>query len=204
MSTSSSSRDHSRKAPPQDRRADPTARGATASLRKVKGALNRPIGLERRDDKLHLVLVERRRAPRVVQPPSPSQLRAELRARLLAQEHADAAQVMRHLAVVHDQLGRKGWTGVEALPARVMGLALVQAEVLASSEPSPLMSFFIEQLRAVKVAAEIREERKQRLQEIERSVIPQVSDSTLEEFDATERSWVGAPLTESPPLEHEG
>jgi hypothetical protein len=39
---------------------------------------------------------------------------------------------MRHLALVHDELGSAGWLRVERLPAQVIGMATVQAEMLAS------------------------------------------------------------------------
>ena len=54
----------SRKKPPappvEDRRAPESARGLDVSLRKLKGALGRPMALERRDGALHVVLVDRR------------------------------------------------------------------------------------------------------------------------------------------------
>ena len=54
------------------------------SLRKLKGALNRPIGLERRDGKLQVVLTERRKPRPADEAPAIALLCAELSARLLA------------------------------------------------------------------------------------------------------------------------
>lgn len=182
-----------RRAPAVERRAGDDATGPAIALRRVKGALNRPIGLERRGGQLHVVLVDRRKAPRSEAEPSVSEVRTALRDRLLAVEleNRQAAQVMRHLVRVHDHLGRKGWAGVEALPARTLSLARVQAEMLASEQPSPLIGFVIDRLRALKTAADIREERKARLQQadpdLERTIV--VSEATHEEFEASERVW---------------
>jgi hypothetical protein len=188
MSTDSPTRKRSPKMPAEDRR---VAAGAAAPLRRLKGLLVRPVGLERRGGQLHVVLVERRRARPEDQPPSLSQLRAELRARLLAHEDGRAAQVLRHLGFLHDELGRKGWRGVEALPAKVLGKALAQAEMLGSEEPSPALALLLEQLRPLHAAAELRDERAAQQNEFEAGGHVEVSEATHEEFDAMERSWVG-------------
>jgi hypothetical protein len=158
------------------------------SLRHLKGLLGRPIGLERRDGQLHVVLVERRRSPRTAQP-ALEPLRAELRARLLTHGTADAARVMRHLVFVHDELGRGGWRGVEALPAPVLARALAQAEMLASAEASAPLSLLVDRLRLAQAAAGLREERAARLAAGAASL--EVSETTQEAFDEVERSWVG-------------
>ena len=106
MASSSPSRKGSRQMPLKDRRAAPDGKGG-GSLRKLKGLLGRPIGLERRDGKLHVVLTERRRQRPADEPPSLSQLCAELSARLLAHETSEV-QTMRHLILVHDALERTG------------------------------------------------------------------------------------------------
>jgi hypothetical protein len=200
MSTSPSPRKQSRKAPVKDRRSGPGVKGTTVSLRRLKGLLSRPLGLEQRDGHLHVVLVDRRRATPDDQPPPLPQLCAELRARLLIHGHDDTAHVMRHLVFVHDELGRKGWHGVEALPSQVLGKALVQAEMLASEEPSPSLAMLVESLRSIKVAADLREEHKSRSKEIEAGGRIEVSASTYEEFEEMERSWVGTlPLALAPP-----
>ena len=193
----------SRRGPAVDRRASADSTGPAVARRRVRGALGRRIGLERRDGQLHVVLVERRKAPRSAgDEPSISDLREVLRDRLLAVEleSRQAAQVMRHLVRVYMQLGRKGWAGVEALPGRTLDLALVQAEMLASEQASPRLSFLIDRLRTLKTAADVREERKARLQQadpdLERSIL--VSEATHEEFVASERVWDSAPPSELP------
>ena len=87
MSTSPPTRKGPRRVPVKDRRGAPGAKGTTGSLRRLKGLLGRPLGLERRGGRLRVVLIDRRRASPADQPPSLSQLRAELRARLLALHH---------------------------------------------------------------------------------------------------------------------
>ena len=142
MASSSSGRKGSRQMPLKDRRAAPGAKGS-GSLRKLKGLLGRPIGLERREGKLHVVLTERRRQRPADESPSMSQLCAELSARLLAHE-ASEVQTMRHLILVHDALERRGWTAIEGMSALVLAKAIEQAEALAAEEPSPLMDMLIE------------------------------------------------------------
>ncbi|HET7528047.1 MAG TPA: hypothetical protein VFK10_19050, partial [Burkholderiaceae bacterium] len=156
MASSSSSRKGSRQMPLKDRRAAPGEAGT--SLRKLKGLLGRPIGLEHREGKLRVVLTERRRPRAPDEPPSLSQLCAELRARLLAHEHAEV-QTMRQLIVVHDALDRRGWAGIEGMSAQVLAKAIAQAEALAAEEPSPHMDMLLEGLRPLQKAAWLREQR---------------------------------------------
>ena len=180
-----------RNAPLEDRRAAPGSKGPASSLRWVKGALGRPLGLERRGSQLHVVLVDRRRKPAAEQPLSISHMRAELQVRLLAHEHGQAAHVMRHLVYVHDELGRKGWPGVEALPGQVVGKALVQAEMLASEESSASLVAIIERLRLLKAAADVREERKLQARSQDAEGKLDVSEATQEDFEMTKRHWAG-------------
>lgn len=168
------------------------------SLTRLKGALARPLALERRGLQVHVVLVERRKAPRSTEPPTLEQVRAELRARLVAQEHEHTAQLMRHLVFVHDELGRKGWDGVGTLPSRVLNKARVQAEMLASEEPSPALDLVIERLRPLQVAAGLREERRALIKQSDSGDRVEVSEATHEEFEEMERSWVDTVLPEQP------
>lgn len=179
-----------RKMPLKDRRAAPGTKSAGASLNQLKGALGRPLGLQRQGGQLHVVLVERRSATPVDQPPSLPQLCAELRARLLT-EDVPAAQVMRHLVKVHDALGSKGWPGVRALSGSVLRKALMQAEMLASMEPSPALETIIEQLRPLTDAADLRDESESRLQDFRVGENLEVSESTYAEFEDMERGWIG-------------
>lgn len=127
-----------------------------------------------------------------------AELRDELRARLLELDHEYAAKTLRHLVVVQHQLGVRGWTGVEALPVRVLRKARIQAEMLGSREPSPLLTEFVERLERAELAAAVREDEKaealpvshprggpDELQPVE------VSDTSFEEYELTEQSWVG-------------
>src|SRR5262245_51853351 len=102
MGSPSSSRKGSRRKPLKDRRAPSGGTGTGASLRKIKGMLARPIGLEHQEGKLRLVFTERRRARPDGEAPSLSLLCAELSARMLAHEVEETAQTMRHLILVHD------------------------------------------------------------------------------------------------------
>ena len=178
-----------RRQPLVDRRAPDTGSDAAGSLRKVKGALGRPMRLERRNGQLHIVLVERRRTAPADQAPLLAKIRADLRARLADLVDTPAARLMRHLGLVSAELDRKGWPGVQALPGSVLDKALVQSEMLASEEPSDLLEIFIDRLRLLKVAAEVREERQSgSLKDLDDAALV-VSEATQEEFDASQRSW---------------
>lgn len=174
-----------------DRRAPPGRRGLRYALRWLKGLLGRPMGLEWRGRQLHVVIVDRRRKPRADLPLTLSQMRAELRARLIAHEHDNAARLMRHLVFVHDELGRKGWAGIGKLPARLLGKALVQAEMLNTEEPSAALAMVVDTLRPLHVAAEMRQAHAGGEPDLGADSRPEVSEATHEEYELMERSWVG-------------
>lgn len=153
--------------------------------------MNRPLGLERRDGHLHVVLTERRRPPPADASPPLPQLCEEMSARLLAHGPDYAAQAMRHLVLLHDVLERKGWPGVAALPSPVLGEALAQAEMLASDEPSVAMDMLIEGLTPLHSAAVLRDESDSRLQDFRVGENLEVSESNFAEFDDLERGWAG-------------
>lgn len=188
-SSPSSRKSSSRKKPLKDRRAAPDA--PAGSLLKLKGVLNRPLGLERRDGTLHVVLTERRRARPVDEEPSIALLCAELSARLLAHEANEAAQTMRHLILVHDALERKGWLGIESMSSLVLAKALEQALLLAHEEPSPHMDMLIEGLRPLHAAAAMRDQRDARLHELRLGDNVEVSESDYTEFEEAEQDWSG-------------
>lgn len=177
----------SRRAPLKDRRA--AADTAPSSLRKLKGALNRPLGLQRCDGKLRVVLTERRRARPTDETPSIALLCVELSARLLAHEADEAAQTMRHLIVVHDVLERKGWIGLEAMSSLVLLKAIEQASLLAREEPSPHMDMLIEGLRPLQTAATLREQGEARAHEMRLGDNVEVSESDYAEFEDAEQDW---------------
>jgi hypothetical protein len=179
------------KKPAGDRRAPSGARGLSTLLRRLKGLFGRPVRLERRGLQWHLVVVDRRHPGAANLPPTLSHLRAELRARLLALDHEVAATVMRQLVVVHDELRRRGWPGVEALSSPVLVKALAQAQMLAEDEPSPAMAMIVERLRLMHAAAQSREEREAKARLDGSGGQPEVSETTFDQFEAVERSWVG-------------
>jgi hypothetical protein len=184
-----------RKKPTHAEHADPGASETRGSLGWVRNVLGRSIGLEQRRDKLHVVLIDQRRGPPASPPQSPLlQMRAELRTRLLV--HDPATQTVLNLVVVHEALALSGWSGVEALPRQVMGKALAEAEVLQSQDPTPLMATLIERLREIGVAADLRAEQERAeqealLEEFEVPEVPEASETTFDEYERMERSWVG-------------
>jgi len=193
-----------RKKPLKDRR---LPRGAPGSVRWLKGFLGRPLELQRRDGQLHVTLVDRRRSPECVRADELSLLREELRARLLSQELEHAASVMRHLVFVHDALGREGWPGLEALPSRLLGKALVQAQMLVGRSASKRLALLIGRLRVAKVSAELREQPEGR-ERRDPVVAPpgalaslEVSETTHADFEAIERSWVATVAPDITPQE---
>lgn len=174
----------------KERRAAPGTQRPASPMRRLKALLVRPLGLEWRGARLRLVLVDRRRAEPIETPLSPAQLRDELRARLLTHSMENTAQVMRHLALVHDELSRRGWAGVEGLPAQVLGQALLQARMLASDEATPALTTIVDRLQQLKVAAEVRKERQSRRSAPTAEAKVEVSEATQEEFNETERTWI--------------
>lgn len=177
-------------APRVDRRGP---RGTTGGLRWAQSLLGRPLALERRDGHLHLTLQDRRRPAHVIQAQTIERLCAELRARLLAQQHDSTTAVMRHLVFVHDVLARRGWPGLQTLDSRVLAKARVQAQMLASDEPSKRLDKFIDRLQALQVAAVVREERAAEHRSQDAAAvdveITENSDISAAEFEALERSW---------------
>lgn len=141
-----------------DRRAPASAKGLDVTLSRLKGALNRPLALQNREGRLHVVLVDRRRAARDA-PPSLEQIRADLRTRLLVQPNEQAVQVLRPLVVVHEELRHRDWAGVGKLPADVLGKALEQALMLQCDDPSAPLGVVIERLRLFKAAADVKADR---------------------------------------------
>lgn len=194
-STSSNSRSPRRRAL-KERRKQP---GAPGSIRWLSGILGRPLTLENGAAGPRVVLVERRKAREPNDRVPTAQMCEELRARLLGHELESATRVMRHLVLVHDQLTSKGWAGVSALPSRVIGLAVVQAQMLTTHESSLALTQLADRLRVVKVEVELREERL-RNSEADRQV--EVSEITHEEFNRSAMDWQASELqpdSEQPP-----
>jgi hypothetical protein len=189
-----------------ERRAGQQGRGSANPLKRLKGALGRPMALQWRNGQPHVVLVERRSAARLDR--AQAHLCAELRVRLLAQEADETSKLLRHLVTVHDKLSRKGWDGVGALPSSVLAKAAMQADMLVEEEPSPALTQFAEQLRLLQAAAAAREQaRRADAAPADVDAHPasrvEVSEASYNEFEELERSWTRtmpsdlAPLTET-------
>ena len=114
---------------------------------------------------------------------------AEIGARLLI--HDPATQPVRHLFILHDELRNGGWERVEKLPLKVIDRALTEAEILDGSEPSPLLTTIVAELREQKAAAEARAAREAAEGGWEAPKVPEVSDSDFAEWEQMERSWAG-------------
>ena len=141
---------------------------------------------------------ERRRMP-VSSPATAAmeELRDELRALITLHTDERAPHALRHLVLVHDELGNTGWPGVEAFPLRVLAKARVQAEMLATYEPSRMFETFVGRLRLVEVAARLREEEDQPAPKKPEAPVEfpdsrvEVTQGSNEEYELLERSWVG-------------
>ncbi|MEP6739033.1 MAG: hypothetical protein ABJA61_01555 [Caldimonas sp.] len=160
--------------------------------------LSRSIGLDKWRDPV--VLVDGTRSPDAGQPKSVLlQMRDELGARLLV--HDPATQAVRNLYMVHKELRSSSWAAVEALPRQVTDRAQAEAEMLQCQEPSPLLAMVVDRLREVNAAADERVERERvdlekelaerDQQKWEVPVVPEVSETSYDEYELTERSWVG-------------
>jgi hypothetical protein len=186
----------SRRRPLKERRKQP---GAPGSMRWLGGMLGRPLALETGALGPRIVLVERRKAGEPGDRWPTALMCDELRSRLLGHELDNATRVMRHLVLVHDQLSSKGWAGVDALPSRVLGMAVVQVQMLTANEPSLALVQLTDRLRVIKVEVELREER-QRSAAADREV--EVSEVTHEEFTRSAMDWQSSQLApESLPTE---
>lgn len=139
----------------RERRQSP---GVPGSLSWLKSLLGRPLRLVRRNGRLHLVLVDRRRPRDQIEAAAAAQIAKELGVRMLAHPNEGTVAGMRHLSAVHDTLVRGGWNAVLDMPAAVLGQAAVQARLLVTEAPSRRLEWFIEQLQAARVAAQVREE----------------------------------------------
>jgi hypothetical protein len=187
MSSSSFDFKAVRKKPPHERRAQ---RGKAGSVRWMKSLLGRPLGMERRDNKLHVTLIERRRSPEQWEAEVIHNLCTELSGRLLAHEHAHAAATMRHLVAVHDTLLNKGWSAVQALPSGVLAKALLQAQMLVSQEASSALAYLIDRLRLLQVAAELREERLGATGLEPTHSLVEVSEVSQAEYESSQGEWI--------------
>jgi hypothetical protein len=187
MSARPPTRPAPRAGPGEERSAAPATQDKRGSLRWVRDVLNRTIRLEqgRNAPAAH----PGRSAATETSPSLLIQQRAELGARLLV--HDPATQPVRNLFIVHDELRTKGWAGVEALPLKVIGRALTEAEILDSHEPSPLLTTILDSLRGLQLAAHERAANEALEREWETLQVPEVSDTNFDEYELMERSWAG-------------
>ena len=190
-------------APLKERRAALQGKGAANPLKRLKGALGRPVALEWRAGQPHVVLVERRVGARLGR--SQAHLCTELRARLLAQEAGETSKLLRYLIVVHDTLTGKGWEGVGALPANVLAKAIRQADMLAKEEPSPALTELTERLRLQHAAAVARDQAhrangKPGDDDVNAPHRVEVTEGSYKEFEGLERSWTRTMPSDLAPL----
>ncbi|HZV94132.1 MAG TPA: hypothetical protein VFF72_13010 [Caldimonas sp.] len=179
-------------------RNDDDAGESAGKLRWARSLLTRSVGLEKRGKQLHVVLVERDRGPGARPSASPlQQMRDELQARLLV--HDPSTQAIRNLYVVYKELSGDGWPAVEMLPHGLTQLAQVEAEILQTQEPSPVLAGIIERLVAVNAATAQRIELEAEVPVLDDEAtehwavtdIPEVSEASHEEYERMERSWIG-------------
>ncbi len=190
MSAKPTTRQAPRAEPPEDRRSAPATMPGRGALRWLQDMLARSIRPGQPRKSLHVAPVEPRREAGADKPLSLLlQQRADLAARLLV--HDPATQAVRHLFVVHEELRDGGWLGVEALPLKVIDRALTEAEILATDEPSPVLTTIIDSLRALKVAADTRTTHDALEREWDQRQCPEVSDTNYDEYELMERSWMG-------------
>ena len=189
---------HGQPRPRKERRAP---RGAPGSTRWLKGLLARPIALERRDGRLHLTLVERRRPPEVIEQQARCQLRDEVTARVLKRCAGQELVVYRHLLVALDMLGKQGWEGVGAITSVVLRKALMQARLVKDQEPCSAVDHLIERLQVLHVAAGLREDRARGLPSPDFGDHAEVIEVSHEEFEARQRAWAN---TASPAVSNNG
>ncbi len=182
----------------RDRRAGPHSSALLRAWRRLCGLFARPMALQRRGWQWHLVLVERRHADLFSTAPSVAELRTELRDHLRAEGGEPARQALRHLMVVHRELGRQGWAGVGALPTVVLTNALLQAEMLGERRPGPLMEHLVERLRRFEGAGRRRDAHRVLLAHGEAGAV-EVSEASAEDFERIERSWFDT-LPEAPEI----
>ncbi len=181
---------------PRSRRAARATRGRKAARPARRGSLRWLIDLlagawrRRQGTPLAAARIEPACDAAVEEPVSQLALQCkELSARLLV--HDPALHVVRNLFVVHDELGLRGWAGVEALPIKIVGRALAEAEIMASDEPSPMLETIIDTLRDLKTAADARAAEEAVERDWETLQVPEVSDTNFGEFELAERSWAG-------------
>ena len=185
----------------KERRLPTKAGPLRRAFRWLSGLLRRPLGFMRNQGHLRFGFVERRRAPPDAL--EAAALRADLRSRMLSYPPEHAAQMLNHLAQLHDEYGRGGWAAVAALPPAVLDKALFQAQMLLRDGSSPPLKKLIERLRALQPATETAAAATPpatpRAQPADSAL--EISEASQEDFEASERSWFASlppPAPEQP------
>ena len=175
--------------------------------RGVKLFFTRDVRLERRGRTFHLVFVDSESrtpppdkdpaarpaaAPAPLASDAPSRMHGALR-QLLAQ-HADARNLMRHLAFVERALRLSGPPALDGVPVEVLKKALVQLESLVTNWSSPGLAEMRSRL-AMLVLAHDAEHKQFRptnsnLSDFDTPERIEVSDATSADFEELERIWI--------------
>lgn len=182
----------------EERRSGQRSQAAGNPLKRLKGALSRPVKVEWRNGQPQVVLVERRKGPRLDR--TQAHMCSELGARLLTQGVDETSKLLRCLVIVHDKLSRKGWEGVGALPAAVLAKAIMQAEMLAAEEPSPALTQLATQLGGLHTSAVAREEAAKAERGFDAQARVEVRETSFNEFEEAERSWTRTMPSDLAPL----
>ena len=135
--------------------------------------------------------------------PTRAEMRGELRERLLV--HDPQTQMVRHLYQVYKQLGIDGWPGAAMMQPTVVHRAVCEAEMLQSTEPSPLLGLIVDKLRAIDSVAILLAEPDAPAtgpSEWATTAVPEVSETSYADYEMMERSWIGTVPSglERPPL----
>lgn len=171
-------------------------------FRWLAGLLRRPLGFMHNEGSLRFGFVERRLAPPDAL--EAAELRTDLRSRMLSYPPDHAAHMLSHLVEVHDEFVRAGWAAVMELPPPVLGKALFQAQMLLRDGSSPPLKKLIERLRELQPArdtATADEAPPARPRPRPVGAALEISETSHEDFEATERSWFGTlppPTPEAP------
>ena len=194
--------------PAKERRAGPQTRALVRSLRRLKAVLNRPLGLMRGEDGWRVIFVERRagaaaEAPVAAEAASRpitamARLCADLQERLQRHTADPYGFDVHHLLMVYEGLTSKGWAGVEALPAPVLGQALFQAQRLNKAQELPALTLLVGKLRQILAAVDERRQRDTGDSARVDGAQVQVSEASHEDFEESRRTWFDSLPQETP------
>jgi hypothetical protein len=176
--------------------------------RGVKLLFTRDVRLERRGRTFHLVVDSENRttpddkglitrpvaapAPAPAASDAPSRMHGALR-QLLAQ-HADARNLMRHLAFVERALRLSGPPALDGVPVEVLKKALVQLESLVTNWSSPGLAEMRSRLAMLVLAHDAAHKQfrptNSNLSDFDTPERVEVSEATSADFEELERIWI--------------